>query len=229
MVRSCLFAQVPRSWGPMTISASSSFLFSPDRNLAYRARNKLRWLKLGSICPLLDLVLAGVAFALPLPLGVDLDASFEPAIPAKVESGRNMEEQRSNSRQSKKDLASRYLFISLASNKASLGSGLGPKAGDVKPGASDSSASSMDMSGSGIEFSSSAALGRRRNQHFWTLKTTSTNAAGINAAVRGWGQRRGSTILTIGIDIVRSTSPQPPAERCGVGTFRGRLKPWQPS
>lgn len=148
----------------MTISASSSFLFSPAKNLAYKARNKLRWLSLGSCCPLLALEFPVVAFPFPLPLGVDLEVSLVVVMPAKVESGRNVVAQRSYSLQSKNDLASRYLFISLASSDASSGSALGVNAGDTHVfEASDISVSSRDISGSGIALRSSAALGSRRN------------------------------------------------------------------
>ena len=81
--------------------------------------------------------------------------------------GRNTAAQRSYSRQSKYDLASRYLEYSWASRRASSGSGLQEKVGGSKVGAS---ASRMGESGSvekdgllevgfGRDTESSAALG----------------------------------------------------------------------
>lgn len=63
------------------------------------------------------------ALPLPFPLGESGEASPS-AVKALVErvSGRKTAAQRSNSRQSKKDLASRYLLSSLASRAASSGS-----------------------------------------------------------------------------------------------------------
>jgi hypothetical protein len=141
----------------MIISDSSLFRFSPDMNLAYNARKRLLWLSFGSGDADAGL-LVSPAGPFPFPLGVPVPVSpFELAVPESKESGRKVDAQRSNSRQSNKDFASRYLLVSLASNRASSGSGFFVKI------VGKFSAEPLSPDVSGMELSNSAALRRGKS------------------------------------------------------------------
>ena len=128
-----LFTAEPRSTGPKIISLSSSFRFSPDIYLAYKARKRAFWLNRGKtlgggieLVPILGDAADFTSFDLPFPdLSGLLVLTFgDPGerAPFGRPDGRKTAAQRSNSLQSKKDFARRYLCISLASIRASSGS-----------------------------------------------------------------------------------------------------------
>jgi hypothetical protein len=163
---SSLFTVFPPSCGPMTISLSSSLLFSPDISFAYKAKNRLFWLNFGTWAPKTGLGVGSDALDFPFPLGVEAGWLVLGKVvvkrPESNVSGRKTAAHRSYSRQSKSDLARRYWFISFASRAASSGStfpvttiGGCPFGGtSVIWESSDSDISSLD----GIDVRSSAAL-----------------------------------------------------------------------
>lgn len=116
----------------------------------------------------MELVRLGVAFAFPFPLGEVVWLPFEDAdrMPDRIVSGKNTAAQRSNSRQSNKDFANRYRFISFDSSCASSGSrfpvttiwGIPSKGTSVICESSGSDISSFV----GIDVRSSAALQNRQ-------------------------------------------------------------------
>lgn len=119
------------------------------------------------------------------------------------ESGRKTAVQRSNSLQSKKDLASKYLLNSSASSSASASSGFGVKIAGMYPrGVLMVLTQASSPVGSGNESSNSAAL-------FCFLYTQH-----FGARRRGW-ERRIHTILLLGTNIFRSTSPRHLEARLG--------------
>jgi hypothetical protein len=139
----------------MTISESSFLRFSPDKNLAYSAKNRLFWLIAGRGTAV-DAWAEGTVLAFPFPFG-DIDGPSDLVLRTLVRSasGRKTAAQRSYSRQSKKDFAKRYLLSSFASSAASSGSLFWEYIGDLGCCSSVGCSSSL---GSGSDVRSSAAL-----------------------------------------------------------------------